>query len=771
MSCNCFDKKDQAGTFVCTCDEFVHPLPLKIGAGLSDIPRQIAGFPEFRRAMLRSIRSKDPLKQWRAREEDDLGIMLVEMWSYVCDTLSFYDKLIAQETYTGTAILRPSLRKLIALLGYLPAPAVSSLVKLAAIADGRSPLTIPAGTAFRSSAFDGNPPQVFESDEDTLINPLTNSWNISSIRPLTILQNNPSWLLIDARLEIKPFSRLLLLDYAGGTNNQALRVSKTESYIGVDGRNYTKIYFVSPAQLAAGKPLADLWLLLPDSNSILWYYAAALESNNDQASWDRLSGEIDRYTTTNNSGLPTAPPGQIIESIASRFRSSTFLEKYSVGMVRRPEIDPVQTALQYGTPTAGIIINEPGVTLSPRDGLTFDNRPEKPMDGYTPEEFALADKNGRGVSVKGKVDYDNGGLSLRMGETWSPDLLAPVTVFGNLLPASRGETVFNEILGSGDASMASQKFKLSKKPLTYLLSPTADNDRGVKNTLRVYVDGIKWKEVPGFFGIGPSEEVYIVRQDDDGESYTIFGDGIRGKRLPGGSDNVIAYYRYGAGKAAPPADTITQIQDPVTGLGSVSNPMDAVGGDDAEQEESLRTNAPKSALILGRAVSIQDMEAVSLSTPGVRSVQAEWHWHGIKQCPVVYIWYIGEAGIETLLTQRLRSLTDPSTPIAVERALPKTISISIDIVVDPKYIESNVLASLRNILTAPGEGFLEPEQLLIGKPLFRSRIFETVTAVEGVVSVQNILWNHDQFTEYYKKPDAGYYFDFEQGEVILNGNK
>ena len=35
------------------------------------------------------------LAAWRAREEGDLGVMLLEMWAYICDDLSFYDELIA----------------------------------------------------------------------------------------------------------------------------------------------------------------------------------------------------------------------------------------------------------------------------------------------------------------------------------------------------------------------------------------------------------------------------------------------------------------------------------------------------------------------------------------------------------------------------------------------------------------------------------------------------------------------------------------------------
>ena len=53
------------------------------------------------------------------------------------------------------------------------------------------------------------------------------------------------------------------------------------------------------------------------------------------------------------------------------------------------------------------------------------------------------------------------------------------------------------------------------------------------------------------------------------------------------------------------------------GCRPVENPVAASGGADAEAAESLRTFAPRSALLLGRAVSIPDIEAVAAAVPGV----------------------------------------------------------------------------------------------------------------------------------------------------------
>lgn len=53
--------------------------------------------------------------------------------------------------------------------------------------------------------------------------------------------------------------------------------------------------------------------------------------------------------------------------------------------------------------------------------------------------------------------------------------------------------------------------------------------------LLLYVNAKLWQEVDSLFGLGPSDECYIVRTDDTGESWIQFGDGKTGRRLPSGT--------------------------------------------------------------------------------------------------------------------------------------------------------------------------------------------------------------------------------------------
>jgi hypothetical protein len=818
MSCNyCANKnKETAAQYACLCDQFVHPQPLNIGAGLNKLPRQIATFHEFRRALLKDIKAEKvelidsnnvlvkiiPLANWRARDKDDFGIMLLEMWAYICDSLSFYDEVLANEAYLRTSFLRPNLRKLIALLGYLPRPAVGSVVELAAIADGRLLLKLPVGTGFRSGAFDGNPPQVFELADEAIVHPFTNKMGIRAPHHGKILTTHPDSLLVELKSEIKEEAMLLLINKADNKQNKALQVKKVEKYTGIDNRQYNKISFTAATALKKGALLKDLQLLKPTLQAGLWTTSKKADSiNNTKITLNVLSYQIHAGDyilmayRTQYRWFKVAAVAEVMKASVASSDMKINGNVFNIPGIQMPVTEltleePVNPAggrkfrdsvwdvgevaeiiVYFGMQLNANVIDEPNAFLTASDSLFFDRTLEIPVENYNPQRFLMQDKNTLGAGVDGSISYDENKLTLNQASNWATPLTLPVDVYGNIITASRGETVNNEKMGSGNASIPSQTFKLKKKPLSYYPSPTVNNDNSVKNSLTVYVDGILWSEVNSFYGMKEYDQVYIVRQNDEGESLITFGDGIRGQRLPTGTDNIICNYRFGAEAACPPAGSVSQISKPVKGLRSVKNFLAAYGGADAEDAENMRTYAPKSALILGRVVSMQDMAALASSFPGVRAVQTEWRWDKNKQRASAHIFYIGDAGIRASLSQRIRSVSDPSTPITIETALSRPLFISINVKIDPRYLEEDVIKQLRETLTNNENGLLAPENIGIGLPLYRSSIFENILNVAGTEAVQSILIAGNNFGDFAIVPSTGYYFDIERGSLIINGKE
>ncbi len=790
----------------CPCDDFEHPAQLSIDAGQTELTRQVATFSEFRRAMLLNISEYGPLADWKAEKEEDLGVMLIEMWAYVCDVLSFYDGVIAHESYLRTARLRPSVRKLVDLLGYIPRPATGATVTLAALASGRQSVNLPEGTKFRSKAFDGEAPQVFELDADTDIHPFINKLELARTPYSTLGSYQPSTLTVLPVADL-PAETLVFIANASATAQSSAEIITEEStFTGDDGEVYTQLTFGSSTRLQSSALLVDLSIYKPNNTAPLWTLGsksdaivAGSSGSTSLISLDRRYSQLkagakiivqvddDYYAaviTTISESEKTSATGSAVEINGSSFElPDTKVSVTTITITNHSNLRSALNALSdlgtvtvhFGMRLAAKITREPQKTIEVGADLDLVAGVEEPNDDIEPSGFLLEDKNKLGVAFEGGLNASKDALDVPDQSAWTDTFYAPVSVYANVINASRGESVKNEVLGSGSAAAANQQFKLKKKALTYFLSTTSDNDQGVSNTLQIYVDGIEWTEVTSFYLSGENDTHYIVRQNDEGDSIVTFGDGVRGARLPTGSGNVIANYRFGAGAATPPAGAINQIGKPVAGLQSIVNPVAAVEGADAEDEEEIRSYAPQSILILGRAVSMKDMEAVAESIPGVHLAQAEWRWSETSQQATAHVWYVGEANLAESIESKLRSVTEASTPFTIQVATARSIALTIDVAYDSSYEPTALAASIDAILMTEKTGFLMPENLGIGQHFFRSQLFAAILAVPGINAVQNILWLDSAsfsyplpFSSYAKRQHAGSYWDFETYTPTIN---
>ena len=796
----------------CRCDQLDFPPKPRIPAGLSALPRQLAGFPEFRLAMLRQLPAhvlmdaaefpvnvQRPLRDWRAREGDDLGIMLLEMWAYVLDVLAFYDERIANEGYLPTAIRPVSLQELVALIGYLPRPAVGSEVILALIAEtGKGLIHVPAGTGFRSGAFAGEKPQIFEASADGTIDPALNEWTLAPIVGTAF----------DGRFTMPPGDARLVRDdlalFTWADAAAAGRVRSTTPSKRLDGKTYIDLDLDPPPAIGAGVALSDIAVWKPTSRSGISKAtdaSANIELDSLQSgirAGDRIvierSGMVMpfRVSAASFASLALSPPS--LSGNESQGSSQTALSAPSAAKVSPRGVQPflqitrltLDSALPSGwsDPVSGLtvhfgMVRAGSLTAPAKTRLGVDDlrpsaafvMPVEPPTLQPPGAVLLAGADGGGANLTASVfiaaNAGTGALTPQQSaEPFATELRTPVQVFGNLIRATRGESVPNEVLGSGDAAVEFQSFKLKKKPLTYFNDESAANGR--RAALAVRVNAILWSEVVSFFGAGPQDEVYIVRQNEDSESTVTFGDGQTGARIPSGVKNVTATYRSGAGAAKPPANLITQMSRPVPGIRRVVNPVGAGGGADADAPKDLRRNAPESALLLGRAVSLPDFEALAREFGGVVNARASWAWDGTLQRAVVKIWFISDGGpIAQDLRKFLLGQSDPNTPLAASEAVALDSSLTVDLIVAPRFRSDDVEQAVAAALTEPEKGLLALANIPIGLPLFRSAILAQIHAVAGVESVRALRFNGTE-APFGIAAGEGEYHDFSSGLTVGN---
>jgi predicted phage baseplate assembly protein len=347
-----------------------------------------------------------------------------------------------------------------------------------------------------------------------------------------------------------------------------------------------------------------------------------------------------------------------------------------------------------------------------------------------------------------------------------------VSINANAAFATHGETR-QEILGSGDAGQAFQRFTLRQSPLTYL---SAQNASGVASTLEVFVNDLRWQEVPSLLGHGPDEHVYVTRLDDDGTTTVQFGDGRTGARLPSGVENVRAVYRKGSGLAG--RVKAGQLSMPVVrppGVTAVTNPRPATGGSDPEVLADAAANAPLTVLTLDRIVSLHDYEAFARAFAGVAKALAVWTRSGGRRGVFVTVAGPGGAGIDPAdevhkhLLAAMRQAGDPFVPLRLASFQPRFFRVAADLKLDPAYQASLVRAAVERALRA-AFGF---DARAFGQPVAQSEVIAVIHGVPGVTAARLTEFHPSERTGGVEPvveavaPQAGALADVEPAELRM----
>jgi hypothetical protein len=317
-----------------------------------------------------------------------------------------------------------------------------------------------------------------------------------------------------------------------------------------------------------------------------------------------------------------------------------------------------------------------------------------------------------------------------------------VSINANVAEATHGETV-EEILGSGNAAIPFQQFKLRQPPLTYVSAAT---DTGNATTLEIRVNDILWKEVEYFLDHGPDERIYITRLDNDGKTTVIFGDGITGARLPSGPENIKAKYRKGIGTGGVvKANQLSQLMTMPLGVRSAVNPTAASGAEDAEKLEDARTNAPMTILTLERIVSLQDYEDFARTFAGIGKSLATWTWKDRRRH--VYITVAGTNGatveedLRNTLLIAINNAGNERVAITLETYVPAFFQVVANIQPDEAYLPDKVLADIEQRLRDE----FSFDMRRFGQPVTYSEVIACIQNTEGVIAVDiDYLYRSDQ---------------------------
>ncbi|HEY0340883.1 MAG TPA: putative baseplate assembly protein, partial [Steroidobacteraceae bacterium] len=388
---------------------------------------------------------------------------------------------------------------------------------------------------------------------------------------------------------------------------------------------------------------------------------------------------------------------------------------------------PPSTDPGNGPPEWSVItLNGISATLSVADASVrlLPSDPKDPLAGEA------ADVNGPPV-VKG--DFTTLTLSASLGRIYDA---ATVTVNANAVMATNGETQ-QEILGSGDATDSALQFTLKQAPLTYVSAPAGN---GTQSTLQVWVNNMRWQEVPNLLASGPADRVFVTAVSPTGNVVVQFGNGIEGARAPTGQSNIRAVYRKGIGSAGMvAAGQVSQALDRPQGLKSVSNPGPGAGGADPATADEARASAPLPTLTLGRVVSLEDYQNFALNFGGIAKASASWtRFSGSRG---VFLTVAGADGatlsptdlVVINLLKALRTSGNPYVPLYVASYQPVLFQLVANLQVDwTDYDPTQVLAQVwQNLSTA-----FAFERRLLGQGVAASELIQIMQQTPGVIALQ-----------------------------------
>ena len=723
---------------------------------------------------------------------DDPAVALLDAWATVADVVTFYQERIANEGFLRTATERRSVLELAREIGYELRPGVAATTYLdfriqepaaAPPAPGPAAPTsavVAQGTRVLSVPAQGKLPQPFETAQELTARASLNEIPLRTRTKQTLHTNLTELYLAGVTTGLHPGDPIIIVEKTrrpGVPANWAFRTvlsvqpkptsapdASPATLVTLDqglasGFTHPQVYAFGVRAAIFGFNAPD-WPTMPEN--FRRKYATAYNTAHSGGGATKNSADWPGFALPD----PWLPAGEIdLDAVYPALTKDSFLVLRQPGVT--DELYRVQDAVPSARAEFAINAKATRVTLNPQTGLGAFARRRVTVHAVT-RKLKLAKK-----PIGGTVS----GLTLRLAaparltagqpvlitgsagghqEVQAAQVAAvngtritladalpsahpldreSVRIAGNVVLATHGETVADEVLGSGDGTATNQRFTLRKPNLTHV---AARQPSGVADSLEILVDGVRWTEVTSLYPAGPHDRVYVVRIADDATATVIFGDGVHGARLPTGQENVHARYRSGIGPDGN-LDThaLTLLPQRPLGVGTVDNPVPSTGGTAPESLADARTNAPLTVLTLDRVVSLSDYEDYARGFGGIAKAQAVPLPGGAV--PTVFITVAGPSGTEVPqqpalddLLGALDTIRDHAAAVRAASFDPVEFRLAVQILVDPARVFADVRAAVRQAL-ATG---LSADHRSFGQPVTAAEIITATQAVDGVVAAR-----------------------------------
>lgn len=657
-------------------------------------------YQSFRRLLLDLISQRNP--RWLERNPADLGIALVELFAYVGDHLSYFQDAVATEAYLDTCRHRISAKRHARLVDYR-------------VHDGRN--------AWTHAHFEVASTGVLPQGTKLLT------------RVARALRGQPA----APSVVISP----TLIDFEADPALQRVEVFETAARISVDpDHNELRFHTWGNIECCLARGTTEAWL----------YGLPATGGADRDAFRPRLA--VGDYLLIEE--VKGAITGIAADADAAHRQ-----------VVRIVEVEDAEDPVYSLTLTDG----RPNLLAAPGD-------PVLPL-----QRVVWREEDALGFPAC---------ISADTPETGAIDNITIAR--GNIAPCDHGRTLLRALpppaaRGAGGVS----ELSLPDGPLTLQGEPPdrvfANDGRmiGGRHALDVDVRSVApavvllldfppaeveiWTPVPDLLDSGPFDRHFVVDIDNDGRATLRFGDDAYGRR-PSGATAATARYRIGNGRVGnvgygslvhvveATAAELSDPSDPAAPLPSfpdivrVWQPLPARAGSEPETIEEVRQLAPRAFHAEQfRAVTETDYEKAALKLGELAAAKATFRWtgswhtvfvaaHPRSRDNLVVLPGGGAALVDELHRKLIAHLTGyklAGYDLEVRAAQYVPLEVEIGICVARGHFRGDVLRAVSRALGSGREadghpGFFALSNFTFGQPVYLSRLYATVEAVEGVDS-------------------------------------
>lgn len=326
--------------------------------------------------------------------------------------------------------------------------------------------------------------------------------------------------------------------------------------------------------------------------------------------------------------------------------------------------------------------------------------------------------------------------------------LGDAVIYGNVATVTHGASMPDETLGSGDPSLAPQRFALRRTPLAFVADANAP--RGAAPAVEVWIGGERWSSVDTLAASGPLDAHYTVEIDDRQIAWVVFGDGSHGATPPSGRNNIVARYRSGHGVAANVAlGAIVSMPQPASFVERSINVLAASGGAERESPADAKQQAAHRVRTLDRAVSLTDHADLALTYGGIAKARAdiEHEGGGAGARRVLVVTCAAQGGtplatpqMEALLAFLAQRCAEPQRlRVRSHRAWPVRLALRVNVLAN--FSQATVQRALLEAFGNADTGFFAFDRRDLGTDLALSDVYATAEAVPGVDNVLATLFH------------------------------